>query len=454
MFDSIRCRAAQAKKHGDLFFATLLPKELITKAYGSAIEKVRASVYTPCNLIWSFLSQVISGDHSCSETVMRLIAFRVANGQRACSAKTGAYCIARDKLPEEVCEKLVKQSGEDISRAAPESWLWKGRRVHVVDGTTCTMADTPENQAEYPQPTSQRPGCGFPIVRMLVVFCLATGAAIELALSKYSGKQTGEASLYRSISELFAFGEIMLGDRIFCGWFDVALQEQRGVDVVLRQNATRKTDFRRGTRLGKDDHVVTWDKPPQRPEWMDQATYDSLPEFIVMREVRVRIERKGFRTHEVLVVTTLLDPDKFSKADIAELYRRRWQAELNLRSLKIVLQMDHLRCKKPHRVRNEIRMHLLGYNLLRGVMVEAAQSANRQPWEISFKGAQQTVNEFLRSLSSTNDLCAWSAALLKCVATHRVGNRPDRVEPRARKRRPKNYPPLNRPRHNDHNPKQ
>ena len=446
MFNSIYHGAQMAKRHGDLFFAALLPEDRIRNAFGNAIEKVQSPIYPPGVLVWSFLSQVFSVDHGCRETVARLIAFRVAAGLPPCSAETGAYCIARDKLPEAACENLVEQTGGDISRAAPETWLWKGRRVRVADGTTCTMADTPENQAEYPQLDSQRPGCGFPIVRMVVLFCLATGLALKMALDKYAGKQTGEASLCRSLSAVLEPGNVLLGDRIFCGWFDVALQKQRGVEVVLRKHQGRKTDFRTGRRLGKEDHLITWNKPC-RPEWMDQATYDSLPEFIIVRELRVRVATPGFRTKEVLVITTFEDPEQFTKDDLADLYRRRWQAELNLRSLKTVLQMDHLRCKKPHRVRNEIRMHLIGYNLLRGVMVEAAMQAGVQPWQLSFKGTQQTVNEFLRVLHGTQDLAAWSESLLACVASHRVGNRPDRIEPRVRKRRAKNYPLMNQPRH-------
>ena len=446
MCSSLRRCAQDAKRHGDLYFAALLPEHSIQQAFDKASAKWQGPIYTPAALVWCFLSQILSTDHGCRETVARLNAFRAAQGKCLCSPETGGYCIARDKLPEAVCQHLFEQAGGDIARTAPESWRWHGRRVRVVDGTTITMPDTPDNQAEYPQPDSQRPGCGFPILRMVVLFCLATGVALELALGRYQGKQTGEASLSRSISDALEFGDVLLGDRIFCGWFDVALLEQRGVDLVLRKHHSRKTDFRTGRRLGKDDHLVAWDKPP-KPQWMDRATYDSLPKFIILRELRVRITTPGFRTREILVMTTLVDHERFTKGEIAELYRRRWQAELNLRSLKCVLQMDHLRCLKPHRVRNELRMHFLGYNLLRGVMVEAAAKAGLEPWQVSFKGALQTVNEFLRTLLAASDVGAWSEALLNCVAAHVVGERPNRAEPRVRKRRPKNYPLMKQPRH-------
>ena len=443
---SLRHCAEQAKRHGELYFATLLPAHFIQEAFAKASVKWQSSIYTPSILVWCFLSQVLSEDHSCCDTVARLMAFLVAQGKKCCSPLTGAYCIARDKLPEIVCQYLFHSIAENAVQKMPESWHWHGRRVYVLDGTTITMADTPENQAEYPQPESQRPGCGFPIMRMIGVFCLATGIAMKIALGQYTGKQTGEASLSRSISDLFKFGDVVLGDRIFCGWFDVALLEQRGVDLVYRQHYSRKMDFRTGRKLGKDDHLVNWPKPLNKPEWMSQEEYDSFPDFIVMREVRVKIVTPGFRTREVIVVTTFDDNQHFTKEDIADMYRRRWQAELNLRSLKCVMQMEHLRCKEPHRVRNELYMHMIGYNLLRGVMIEAAVKAGVQPCQISFKGTLQTVNEFLRMLPCAVDVSAWCEALLICVAKHRVGKRPNRAEPRVRKRRPKNYPPMNRPR--------
>ena len=187
---------------------------------------------------------------------------------------------------------------------------------------------------------------------------------------------------------------MVLADRYFSGWYDLALLAQRGVDGVVRKHQLRATDFRTGRRLGKDDHVVTWPRPA-RPTWMSREQCATMPAELELREVRVRVEQKGFRTKSLVVVTTLVDAEAYPADQIATLYRQRWQAELNLRSLKIVLQMDHLRCKTPDRVRNEFRMHLVGYNLIRRVMAVAAQDAGRSPWEISFKGALQTVTNLL-----------------------------------------------------------
>jgi hypothetical protein len=227
----------------------------------------------------------------------------------------------------------------------------------------------------------------------------------------------------------------------------MALLKQRDVDIVVRKHQLRATDFRTGHRLGRNDHLVCWSKP-QRPAWMSQAQYDALPESLTVREVRVYVQQKGFRTRELVVVTTLLDADHYQAEDIARLYRRRWQAELNLRSLKIVLQMDHLRCKTPHRVRNEFYMHMVGYNLIRRLMAVAAFQADAEPWTVSFKGALQTLNNLLPLLSTNVSTADWCEALLEAIATHVVGNRPDRYEPRVRKRRPKKYKLMREPREN------
>jgi hypothetical protein len=334
-----------------------------------------------------------------------------------------------------------------VEDAAPAAWRWLGHRVRVVDGSTLTMPDTPENQAEYPQLASQKRGCGFPIARILVVFSLAVGTVLEAAIGKYQGKQTGENSLFRTLHSTLQEGDVVLADRYFSGWFDLALLQQRGVQMVVRKHQLRATDFRTGQRLGHDDHLVCWNKPP-RPEWMSQEQYATLPDSLTLRELRVRVEQRGFRTKEVLVITTLLDAEKYSAGEFAKLYRRRWQAELHLRSLKIVLQMDHLRCKTPHRVRNEFYMHLVGYNLIRRLMALAAFQAGVEPWTVSFKGALQTMNNLLPLLSSHVSTDRWCEALLEAIATHVVGDRPDRFEPRVKKRRPKNYKLMREPREN------
>jgi hypothetical protein len=442
---SFRARINAARRDSGLYFSALLPEQFIEERFADASGGWRGWIYTRASVIWCFLSQVLSADHSCRETVAKFNAFRVANGLRPCSADTGAYCIARDKLEEDGCQRLIHATAQRATRDVPDTWQWEGRRVRVVDGSTATMADTPANRAEYPQVPGQKPGCGFPILRFIVIFCLATGVALEMALGKYEGKQTGEGSLFRGIADVLEPNDVLLADRCFSGWFDIVLQMRRGVDVVVRKHQKRHTDFRRGQRLGHDDHLVTWPKT-KRPEWMDQDTYDSLPSHVTLREIRVVVATPGFRTRVVIVVTTLTDAETYHHDALASLYRQRWQAELHLRSLKTIMQMDHLRCKEPHRVRNELRMHLVAYNLIREVIAEAARCAGTEPWHLSFKGAMQTLNHFLPQLSTATSTDDWIVGLLQAIATHDVGNRPGRVEPRVRKRRPKPYPLMTKPR--------
>jgi len=445
MLNSFRSTVAEARRHADLYFAALLSQDRILNAFGNARAAWQGWIYTPAVTVWVFLSQCLSPDHSCRDAVARLSAWRVVQGLPVCSADTGAYCTARGDLPEEALHSLMHDTGKQMEDESPRNWLWQGRRVRVVDGSTITMPDTPENQAAYPQQQNQKPGCGFPLARILIIFSLSVGTVLEAAIGKYEGKQTGENSLFRRLYDALAAGDIVVADRYFSGWSDIALPLQRGIDVVIRKHQLRRTDFRTGRRLGKDDHLIFWSRP-QRPKWMSAEQYAQLPGELTLREVRIHVAQKGFRTKTLVVVTTLLDAEKYPPEEIALLYRRRWQAELHLRSLKIVLQMDHLRCKTPQRVRNEFHMHLLGYNLIRGVMALAALQSGRSPWEISFKGTLQTLNQFLPMLLAKVSAETWSTVLLAAIAKHIVGHRPDRVEPRLVKRRPKTYKHLREPR--------
>jgi hypothetical protein len=445
MVHSLRAAVTEARRHGDLYFAALIPQDRIEKAFGTARWLWQGWIYTPAVTVWVFLSQCLSSDHSCRDAVARLVAWRVTRGLNPCSAETSAYCTARNDLPEEVVHELMCDTGKQVEDESPHTWLWHGRKVRVVDGSTITMPDTAANQAAYPQMKAQKPGCGLPIARILVIFSLSVGTVLEATIGKYKGKQTGENSLFRRLYDALDKGDIILADRYFSGWSDVALPLGRGIDIVVRKHQGRATDFRTGKRLGKDDHLVFWMRP-QRPKWMSAEQYATLPEELTLREIRIRVVQKGLRPRSLVVVTTLLDSEQYPPEEIALLYRRRWQAELHLRSLKTVLQMDHLRCKTPERVRNEFHMHMVGYNLIRGVMSAAAFQSGRSPWEISFKGTLQTLDRFLPVLLAST-VESWCGALLAAVATHIVGNRPDRFEPRRVKRRPKPYKLLQKHRH-------
>ena len=227
MFQSFRIAVKEARQHGELYFVALLDQQSILAALGSASSLWQGWLYTPAVTIWVFLSQCLSPDHSCRDAVARLAAWRVTEGRPPCSPETGAYCAARDALPEEACHQLVCRTGRELEAQAPPEWLWHKRRVRVADGSTVTMPDTPENQAEYPQAKTQKRGCGFPIARILVVFSLAVGTVLEAAIGPYKGKQTGECSLLRGLHHVLEAGDVLLADRCFSGWFDLALVWRR-----------------------------------------------------------------------------------------------------------------------------------------------------------------------------------------------------------------------------------
>ena len=440
----------QYLQDGDLPFANILSEQIVAQAL-TAIEAFWMDrIYSPLVTLWVFLGQVLNADHSCRAAVARLIAHRISQGQSPCSSETGDYCQARKRLPEKFFSDVARQTGRALEANVDPNWLWKGRRVHVFDGSSVTMPDTPANQRAYPQPVVQKPGLGFPLARIAVVFSLACGAVLDLAICRYAGKGQSELGMLRKLWDMFLPGDVMLADRLMCSWTEMVLLKGRGVDTVTSL-CKRKADFRRGKRLGKGDHIVQWPKPT-KPRTIDRKTYNSLPEFLTVRETLVRVEQAGFRTQTIIVVTTLLDREEITGDDLAQLYRARWNAELDLRSLKQTMQMDILRCKTPELVRKEIWTHLLAYNLIRTIIAQAAIKHSIDPRSISFKGAIQTLEAFqpVIAMQGHHDSAFRTKLyrqLLDAIAAHRVADRPDRFEPRRVKRRPKRYDRLMKPRH-------
>jgi hypothetical protein len=419
-------------------FHDILDAQMVKAALAQEGVRFSERIYTPLVTICLFLSQVLDPDHSCRAAVARLIVWLAVNGRKTCAPDTGSYCDARQRLPVGVVTRLVRQTARETDGRAPDAWLWKGRQVVLVDGTTASMPDTPENQQTFPQSTTQGVGLGFPLVRMVALISLATGVVRDLALGPYPGKNTGETALFRSLWDGLAAGEVVLGDRSFASFFGIAGLALRGVDGLFRMHQRRKVDFRRGRRVGIEDHVVTWTKP-ERPDWMDEAAYAQIPEALTVRELRITVQQPGFRVNELVLVTTMLDAEAYAKEELADLFLQRWNIELDLRSIKDVLQMDILRCKSPEMVQKEIWMHLLAYNLIRGVMAQAAEGHNEQPRHLSFKGALQTMTAFQDALrwATPGERGRLLKEMLKAIASHRVGDRFGRVEPRANKRRPK-----------------
>ena len=446
ILDSFLCDAG-------LPFADALPLDEFLAAFGD--EDVVAAlddedvIYTPGVTLWGFLSQMLEKgeNRSCQAAVERVITWLEATGRDTPADHTGTFCRARGRLPLTVIANLVRHIAHGCEQEVPAEWLWNGRHVHVVDGATSTMPDTAENQEEYPQHGAQAAGLGFPIVRYVVLISFVTGLVNDLATGRYTGKETGETALFRQLLDGLSASDIILGDRYYCSWFMIALLRDRDVDIVSRLHQKRQVDFRRGQRLAKGDHLVDWERPG-KPDWMDQETYDRLPDTIRVRELKVSVSQKGFRTESLVVVTTLLDADESTAADIAQLYRSRWLVEVDLRTIKCTLDLDVFRCRTPEMVRKELWTGLLANNLIRRLILQATIGGHRTPREVSFTAALQKVTANYQTvlLGGESSRQRTVRRVLESVVGHRIGHRPDRVEPRAIKRRPKPHKLLKEPR--------
>lgn len=430
--------------------ANVLPAaeiERIFRRHDALFGDTYHSVYNTAIVLWAFLSQVLADGkmRSCAAAVARVCDFLIALGKTPPSTDTGEYCHARKKLNEKALRDLVVEAAAKIEQAAPDDWLWHGRHVKLVDGFTATMPDTPQNQAEFPQQKSQKPGVGFPIMRVCVIISLAAACMLDAALGPYSGKQTGEPALLRQRLDAFQPGDVALFDRYCCSYLMLALLALRGVDACARLHQRRPSDFRRGQRLGKYDRLVTWQRP-QRPAWMDEATYATIPETLSLRMTRFQIIVPGRRTRTITIVTTLVDPHEYPAQAIAELYGYRWNVELDIRQIKQTLNLDHLRCKTPAMVRNEFWTTLLAYNLIRRIICTAALTHGKTPRRISFTRTCATILAAWSTLSLGQYHPRAMAILLKQIASLETPDRPGRIEPRVLKRRRHRYPLLREPR--------
>jgi hypothetical protein len=370
-----------------------------------------------------------------------------ASNQQICSAATGAYCKARAKLSETFLRWLTYRVAGQLEDQAPSSWRWHNRRTLLIDGTTLLAPDTPQNQQAYPQSRAQRPGMGFPTIRMVVLLTFATAGLVGASWGRWRGKGTGETSLFRELLGQLRSGDVVVADRYYCSYFLIAMLQAIGVDVVFRLHHLRHYDFRRGRHLANADHIVEWQRP-QRPKWMDEATYESMPSTLTVREARFHVDARGCRSRDIVVATTLLDHRTYSKDDIANAYHDRWHAELDLRAIKQTLKMEMLSCLTPAMLHKEIWAHLLGYNLVRKAAAQAAWERGLTPRQISFAGTVQILKAFADALiaCAAEQRASFYEAMFEAIASHIVGDRPDRVEPRRLKRRIDRYPMLRNPR--------
>lgn len=416
-------------------FGRWLPLELL-HAKNSSGANSRHAVFTPAVTFWAFLGQVLDPGSSCEKAVARVQALCALQARALPSSATGAYCTARARLPVRWLCRLCAHVVEGLMGAAGEG------RLLVADGTGVSLPDTPALQARYPQPGAQKPGCGFPHMKLLGLFDLRSGAWLATI---HSHLRVHDLPLLRRLFHRLRRGDTLIVDRAFCSWFDLARLQAKGVDLVVRLHQARRTDFRTGTRLGRDDHTVAWPKPA-RPRWMDEGTYAALPAALRVREVRSRREQKGFRTTTLTLVTTLLDASTHPRETVADLYTRRWRVELFFDDLKTTLQMDRLRTKSPAMVQRELLLHMIAYNLLRRLLARSGGATAR----LSFKGSVDRLQAWswvIWSAPTARQATRCLAHLLATIAAAEIPHRPGRREPRVVKRRPKSYQLLTRPRH-------
>lgn len=426
-----------------------LSAETIEAHCRSAGYRWRASFWSPSITLLTFVLQVLSAEKTLRSAVVNLLTRLAAQGRSDLpSQDPTAYCQARQRFPGQAITALLGQTAGRIQQVATVEHRWLGHRVRIFDGSSASMPDTPELQKAYPQPSVQKPGCGFPVAQFVAMFCWSTGAVLDLVVDTL---RPHELTLFRKMWHHFQTNDVILADRAYGAYVDMARLLQRGVYCVFRLHQRRVVDWRRGKRLGRGDRLVTFKKPSQYlPSYgISRREFRRLPSTLTVRLVRIQREQPGVRTREMTIVTTLIDPKEVPAEEIRKLYRDRWTAELNLRSLKTSLKMEVLRGERPDVVRKEIAVHLLVYNLIRLLMWHAAVEHGRDLHRLSFTGTLHRIRAtlpFILMMPKSSVLLNLLAYLIESIAKDHVPYRPDRVEPRRIKRRPKPYDLLNRPR--------
>jgi hypothetical protein len=428
----------------DLLFGPWLPPGLLSQADEGANSRDR--IYTVRRTFFGFLYQVLNPQCPCREIVRQIQALLALHSNGPVAAGTGGWCQARLRLPWDILPRLRCAAA---AQAEKTPQLWHGLRVKVVDGTSTTLPDTTKNQRAYPQPGGQKPGCGFPLVKLVGVFSLATGVLLDYAKGN---KHQHELNLLQKLMDQFKAGDLVLADRGFNSYTLLALLLGRGVHGLFRLHQRRPADLRKGKRLGKNDRRMTWPKPGlwQRPRYLSKAIWKRIPAELSVRVVRFTLAVPGFRAQSVTLVTTLLDPVAYPAEELAHLYARRWQIELWFRDLKTSMGMEALRCKSPQMAHKELEMFFIAYNLIRVVMAQASAVYDVPMERLSFKGSVDAVRQFSLAMArarSRKKQKQLASDLLEIIARDRIPERPGRREPRALKRRPKPYQLLNRPRH-------
>ena len=429
-------------------FGDLFPEKLLdptARGVNSRQRRLPAAV-----TFWAFVAQVLSPKTSCREIVHRIeVWWRWANLRSAATLTPQAWCRARQRLALETLRLINGQIAWTLERRVTQAeQLLPGRDVKIVDGTGISMPDTPENQAVWPQPKGQKAGCGFPVLKLLGLFSLGSGALLDYVTDR---QQVHDGNLFHQLWGRLKKGDVVLADRGFCSYAAMAALWVRGIDTVVRLHQKRDADLRRGQRLGPHDRLVIWDKPTKCPDTMSAEEFALLPAQLTVRLIRTTITAKGFRTRAVTIATTLLDPVLYPADTLRELYARRWNIELHFAQIKTTLKMDVLRCQTPAMIEKELEIHLVCYNFVRALMQKAAHLHDVPLERMSFKGSLDALRHSAQAIHASAQQPRKQAALIDQLLTQIAGDpvpsRPGRLEPRARKRRPKNYQLLTHPRH-------
>jgi len=426
-------------------FGSLLPAKLLL--LNSTGKNSRQRLLPPDITFWGFLSQILSPGSSCREALTKIQVLCETQNQPAPDNDTSAYCKARARLEKSQLQHIHQHIARQVDGRAPSDASWKGRRTLLVDATTASMPDTTKNQEKWPQHSNQAKGCGFPIMKIVGLFSLASGAVLDFANGT---KSTHENDLLYQLKTLFRTGDVLVGDRLYCTFANICWLRALGVDLLARNHARRKAAQTVET-LGKNDRIIEWRKPTNQKGYrgLTKQLWDTLLPKLRLREVNFRVEQTGFRSQEISLVTTLLDSNVYPAEELAELYLKRWRIELWFDDIKTSMQMDVLRCKSPEMIEKELLMHMIAYNLIRGLMQDAAM-IHHQPWEqLSFKGTVDRLKQWIWPIMITTSKAKRDemiARLLASIAKDKVPQRPGRYEPRTRKRRPKAFPVMVKPR--------
>ncbi|MFC1827107.1 IS4 family transposase [Thermodesulfobacteriota bacterium] len=434
------------KQMGELF-EDFIPRTLLKPERNGVMSRRR--IFSKENTFWAFFSQVLDANGGCKEVIRKLQSYASIKGVKVPSSSTASYCTARKKLDEQMLSGIFDHTAAQLNKM-PKDGLLNNRRVIVVDGTGVSMPDTPENQKAWPQWSSQKPGCGFPTARLCACFSLESGALLSYAIGN---KKSHELLMFRKQWKVFKQGDIFLGDKGFCSYFDIASLKEQGVDSVV--TLARRAPVRPSgslKELGPNDLLITWERPLYTTKLSySKEEWEALPQELVLRQVKVRVKYRGFRTQWFHIVTTLLDASRYPAEELAELYFKRWDVELFFRDIKITMGLDILRCLTPVMIRKEILMYFITYNCVRRLMCEAAEKASIGVRIVSFKGSVQALRSWEPHLNqakiSRMERFRLIGDLYEAITNTPTRKRPGRSEPRCLKRRKKNYQLMTSPRH-------